>query len=315
MNQPALSTEARKQRRARAQRTKRLIRDFVPPEGVPLNFEVASLGMRFAAQLMDLLLTFLFTGALIMLLAIIGIDWDYLVIIWSLTFFFIRAPYYVLTEILWNGQTLGKKIARLRVVGADGRSLPAYAVAVRNIMKEVEVFYPGTMLFAAGNLGPLEYIILLIWIAILLAVPLMNKKRQRLGDMIANTYVIHQPAAVLMPDLVARAQTEARDKFTFLSHQLDHYGAYELQTLERVLQVDESKFTADARTRHRENLEKIAEKIIAKIEFTDRVGRADIPEFLESFYLSQRRYLESRRLFGDAREDKFHHEDVRGPNR
>ena len=69
------------------------------------------------------------------------------------------------------------------------------------------------------------------------------------------------------------------------------------------------EFTAEARYRHTENLQKIAEKIVAKIEFTDRVNGGDVPEFLEAFYLAQRRYLENRKLFGDAREDKFHHED------
>ncbi|MEM0989457.1 MAG: RDD family protein [Pseudomonadota bacterium] len=311
MRRPALSSAARKARRARATREKRLINDFIPPEGVPLKFEVAGLGMRFGAQLLDILITVLFTGALVALLAIIGLDWDFLVIVWSLMFFFIRAPYYILTEILWNGQTLGKRITRIRVVGADGRSLPAYAIAVRNIMKEVEVFYPGTLLFAAENLPPFELIITIVWISILLAVPLMNKKRQRLGDMIANTYVIHQPAAVLMPDISTRAQAQPQQdtRFPFLSHQLDHYGAFELQTLERVLHVDANKFTPDARTRHRANLQKIAEKIIIKIDYTEKVKRDDIPQFLEAFYLAQRRYLENRKLFGDAREDKFHQED------
>ncbi len=310
MNAQSATQQANKARRARRARERRMINDFHPPEGVPLNFEVAGLGMRFAAQLMDLLLTALFVGAVMFLLSITDVlPWTGIVTIGSLMFFFIRAPYYILTEILWNGQTLGKRIARLRVVGADGRSLPPYSIAVRNLMKEVEVFYPGTMIFAAAALGPGEIILLLIWIAILLAVPLTNKKRQRLGDMIANTYVIHQPQAVLMPDLSTRPAAEAREKFGFLAHQLDHYGAFELQTLERVLHVDTSKFASDAKERHRRNLNAIAEKIISKIDYTDRVLPQDVPEFLEAFYLSQRRHLETRKLFGDAREDKFHEID------
>ena len=304
------ATAGQKARKARAARNRRLIRDFRPPEGVPLNFEVATLGMRFAAQLMDLLLTFLFALSIPLLLAIVGIaSWELFATLLALLFFFIRAPYYILTEILWNGQTLGKRIAQIRVVSADGRTLAPYSVAARNLMKEVEVFYPGTMLFAIEYLSPGEYLLLLLWIGILLAVPLLNRKRQRMGDMIANTYVIHQPQAVLMPDISTRAPVETHEKFGFLAHQLDHYGAYELQTLERVLHVDRAKFTHDAHRRHDRNMQAIAEKIIAKIEYTDRVLPADVPEFLEAFYLAQRRYLESRKLFGDAREDKFHHED------
>jgi uncharacterized RDD family membrane protein YckC len=307
MSAPAVVKRARKQR---AGRDSRMIRDFRPPEGVPINFQVAGLGARLAAQITDLVITSLFVLVMILFLAVIDVmSSTALFILFSLSFFFIRAPYYIFAELIWNGQTLGKRICGLRVVSADGRSLRPYSIAVRNLMKEVEVFYPGTMMFAAAALAPGEYIILLIWIGILLAVPLTNKKRQRLGDMIANTYVIHQPRAVLMPDLSTRPAADAREKFSFLPHQLDHYGAYELQTLEKVLHVDTKGYSADIARRHQRNLKAISAKIRSKIDFTDKVEDRDIPEFLEAFYLAQRRYLESRKLFGDAREDKFHKHD------
>ena len=304
------SAAAKKARRERAKMEARMIRDFLPPEGVPLKFEVAGLGMRFAAQFLDVLLTLLGIGAFLLLLAVMDVlPGSAMLTLFALLFFLIRAPYYILTEILWNGQTLGKRITRLRVVGADGRSLRPHQVAVRNMMKEAEVFYPGTLMFAAPALGILEIIILLIWISILLAVPLMNRKRQRLGDMIAGTYVVHQPQALLMPDVSTRAGTEQKERFQFLPHQLDHYGAFELQTLERVLQVDTSKFLPEAQRRHQDNLVAIFEKVVAKIEYTDRVMPNEVAEFLEAFYVAQRRYLETRKLFGDARADKFHQHD------
>ena len=301
---------AAKARRARERSERRLVRDFLPPEGVPLSFEVAGLGLRLGAQMLDIILTLLGIGAFLLLLLVLDIvPGTTLFTLFSLLFFLIRAPYYIIAEILWNGQTLGKRITRIRVIGADGRSLRPYQIAVRNMMKEVEVFYPGTMLLAVAGLGILEVLIVLLWITILLAVPLMNRKRQRLGDMIANTYVVHQPKAVLLPDISTRAGVEQREKFQFLPHQLDHYGAYELQTLERVLQVETSKLTQEAKRRHDDNLAAIFGKIISKIEYTDPVSKLDVEEFLEAFYLAQRRHLETRKLFGDAREDKFHQED------
>ena len=302
---------AKRARKERKKREARLIRDFRPPEGVVLNFQVAGLGSRFGAQILDLLLTGLAILAIVILLSVTEIaSWGFLTTFAALAFFFIRAPYYVLTELLWNGQTLGKRITGLRVVSADGRSLAPYAVTVRNMMKEMEVFVPGTALFAIAGLGVAEIVLLLVWITILLAVPLTNRKRQRLGDMIAGTYVIHQPRAVLMPDVATRqpAQTE---RFSFLNHQLDHYGRFELQTLERVLQTDLSGYSREMRERHRRNLAAITEKIRAKIEYTDRIEPADHQTFLEAFYRAQRRYLETRQLFGDAREDKFHQHDTK----
>lgn len=306
----APQTSAEKARKTRKARDRRMIRDFLPPEGVPLNFEVASLGMRLAAQLTDLLLTSLFVIALLVVFTVTELlSWNAFTVLFSLLFFFIRAPYYIATELIWNGQTLGKRICNLRVVSADGRSLQPYAITVRNLLKEIEIFYPGTMMFAAGYLSPLEYIILLVWIGVLLVVPLTNSKRQRMGDMIANTYVIHQPQAILLPDLSTRPAAETRERFSFLAHQLDHYGAFELQTLEKILHVETQGFGRDVAERHRSNMQAIADKIRAKIEYIEPVGDRDVAEFLEAFYVAQRRYLESRKLFGDAREDKFHKED------
>lgn len=94
-----------------------------------------------------------------------------------------RAPYYVAAELLWNGQTLGRRAVGLRVVSADGRSLRA----VRNIMREFGVFVPGAALFVAPLLSRRQYVLLLAWRPVLLAVPLCNRRRQRLGDMIAGT--------------------------------------------------------------------------------------------------------------------------------
>lgn len=304
---------AKRARRDRKKREARLIRDFRPPEGVVLNFQVAGLGSRFGAQLLDLLLTSLAILAIVILLSVTEIaSWQFLSTFAALAFFFIRAPYYILTELLWNGQTLGKRITGLRVVSADGRSLAPYSVAVRNMMKEMEVFVPGTALFAIVGLGVADMVILLIWITILLAVPLLNRKRQRLGDMIANTYVIYQPRAVLMPDVATR-QPEREERFSFLNHQLDHYGRFELQTLERVLQTDLSRYSPEMRERHRRNLAAITDKIRSKIEYTDPIQGTDHQAFLEAFYRAQRRYLETRQLFGDAREDKFHLHDGKDP--
>ena len=314
-----------------------VIRNFLPPEGVPLSFEVAPLGARFGAQILDLLATGLLALSLVLLLTLTEalppaagelIGW--------LLFLFVRAPYYIAAELVWNGQTLGKRARALRVVSADGRSLRPYAIAVRNIMKELEVFVPGTALLMAPVLSPPEHLVLLAWIAVLLAVPLTNRRRQRLGDIIAGTYVIRQPRAVLMPDMAAGAagavgadtgtdasavpgeDAVAAGRFTFHAHQLDHYGAYELQTLEQVLHSQARhgrtrRLDRAAARRHGQTLAAIADQIRAKIDYTEPVAEPDVPAFLEAFYLAQRRYLESRKLFGDARADKFYAGDRQRP--
>lgn len=287
---------------------KRIISAFLPPEGVPLRFEVASLGARIGAQMIDIVLTVALVLALVLFLGATGIiAWSALTIIGSLLFFAIRVPYYALTELLWNGQTLGKRFTHLRVISADGRSLSAHAVAVRNLMKEMEVFVPGVYLLAAPVLSWQMRTALFVWIAILVAVPLMNRRRQRLGDIIANTYVVYLPKPVLLPDVAALDRSdEIAAHYTFLQHQLDHYGKFELQTLEVLLQTRTDILKGKARAAHLNSLRKVSDTIQKRISYTNSVPEGEVEAFLQSFYRTQRAYLENRKLFGDAREDKFH---------
>lgn len=288
----------------------RMISDVLPPEGVPVRFVVAGLGARVGAQLTDLLISVLALVAFLVVAGYAGASWSAIGVFGALGFFAIRVPYYIATELLWNGQTLGKRMLKLRVIAADGRGLTAQSVVVRNLMKEFEVFVPGTALLTLPGLGLLDGTVLTLWILGLLLVPRMNRRRQRIGDIIAGTYVIRDPVAVLLPDIAVQ-QTERHgarsERFRFAAHHLDHYGRFELQTLERVLRSAEpSRQSHVAANRYRRNLIEIARKVVHKIQYPERVRDGEAEEFLRAFYAAQRAYLEQRRLFGESREDKFH---------
>lgn len=311
------ATKIRKKReREQKARDRRLINDFLPPEGVPIKFKVAGLGARLGAQIADLLLTIMFMLALIVLLyagfAALDMPQTAVLGLAAILSLGIRAPYYIFAELFWNGRTLGKRMMRLRVVSADGRSLTAHSVVVRNLMKEVEVFMPGTYLLVTSESDPVTSLILLLWIGVVLAVALLNRRRQRLGDMIAGTYVISQPQALLLPDLAAAPVPKAAERFVFLPHQLDHYGAYELQTLEKILHAGTTPVqSAEAVNRHKANMAAIIEKIRAKIDYAEPVAAADNVAFLGAFYNAQRVHLEQRQLFGEKRADKFYSDETK----
>lgn len=298
----------------------RLLTDFIPPEGVPIRFELANLSARAVAQLADIVLTLAALCALLAALFFADIlPLQGLVGVAALLFFAIRVPYYVLCEMLLNGQTIGKRLSGLRVISADGRTLSAHAVTVRNMLKEAEVFVPGSMLLAATDLAPWTAIALLIWILTLLAVPLGNKRRQRLGDILAGTYVVALPKPVLLPDLASPGDpahagslggsAPTPKTYAFQTHHLDHYGRYELQTLESLLQVVPPDRNRAAQIRHAENLATVSQTIAQRIGYPDKIPGASAEAFLRAFYRTQRAYLESRRMFGDARENKFHKTD------
>ncbi|ODN69471.1 RDD family protein [Methylobrevis pamukkalensis] len=294
-------------RRRPAAPARRILR-LLAPEGVPLDFEIASLGARFTAQVLDLLLSGVLVIALVVLLSMTLSRADMVTpipAISALLFFAVRTPYYLVSELLWNGQTVGKRIGAMRVVSANGRGLTTHQIVVRNLMKEVEVFLPmGFLLAALGDEGGLDSALSLVWVLGTLAVPVFSRRNQRIGDLIAGTVVISLPKAVLLPDLAEVAAT-AVPRFVFLPHQLDHYGAYELQVLEQLLQTPASTRRGEAK-RHLASLATVAERIRGRIVFEDAVRPDETRDFLAAFYVAQRAHLEKRQLFGEARADKHY---------
>ncbi|MBV1857540.1 MAG: RDD family protein [Nannocystaceae bacterium] len=222
--------------------------EILPPEGVPLYFEIATFGVRFGAQLIDILITSVAAIALLLFLGSIGLSAPgQMTAIASMLFFIIRIPYYVVSELLWNGQTLGKRMVKVKVISANSGSLTAQSLVVRNLMKEAEIFLPGTLLLSLTASSPIWSLISLAWIIGVIAVPLINRRSQRLGDIIAGTFVIHLPKPILLKDLVLSdaVKTQVKTtKFNFLDHQLEHYGAFELQTLEDLLRADTTVYNA-----------------------------------------------------------------------
>lgn len=284
--------------------------EVLPPEGVPLRLEIAGLGGRLAAQITDVMLTGIAAVAIIILLFALDLTSpNTLMAVSALLFFVIRIPYYVLSELAWNGQTLGKRLMKIKVVSHDGGSLETHAVVLRNLMKEAEVFLPGTLLLTLDETTPITSTIALAWILGVLAVPLFNRYRRRLGDLMAGTHVIQLPVPVLLKDLARAGQVSAQDKsdFSFLAYQLDHYGALELQTLEALLRAAERRdLSPNAYKAQKKTVETIVEKIRLKISYADPVAADDALRFLRAFYNAQRAHLEQRQLFGDRRADKFH---------
>lgn len=285
---------------------------ILPPEGVPLRLEIAGLGARLGAQITDVLITGVAAVSIIILLGALSLTApNTLMAVAMLLFFVIRIPYYVLAELAWNGQTLGKRFMKIKVVSHDGGSLGTHAVVLRNLMKEAEIFLPGTLLLTLDETSPISSSIALAWVLGVLAVPLFNRYRQRLGDMMAGTHVIQLPVPVLLGDMAREGSRPTKDNegFTFLAHQLDHYGALELQTLEGLLRASERRdLTPAARKNQTKTVEAIVEKIRLKIGFADAVKSDDNLRFLRAFYNAQRAHLEQRQLFGDRRADKFHAE-------
>ena len=85
-------------------------------------------------------------------------------------YFIVSLLYAGLTEWLWRGQTIGKRLMNLRVVDADGLRLRPSQVVIRNLMRSVDLL-PGIYLVGATSC-------------------FFSSRGQRLGDLAARTAVI-----------------------------------------------------------------------------------------------------------------------------
>ncbi|MEN3793709.1 RDD family protein [Fulvimarina sp. MAC3] len=276
---------------------------FTPPEGVRLSFDIASIGSRAGAQFIDLAIT---TVATIIILIVVTFAFqgsgNAIEAIVALLFFFIGTPYYIVSELTMNGRTIGKKMLGLRVISRDGLGLSTHQIVVRNLTKEVEVFLPVGFLLGGAADSVWIVVPMLVWIIFVFVVPARNRYNQRIGDIAACTAVILDPRPLLLPDIAREVGATARERFVFTSAQLDAYGAYELQVLERLLRGEEV-------AKHRKEsdaMAKVGARIRAKIGYDEAVTPDKEREFLQSFYVAQRNYLEQKKLMGDSRTDKFH---------
>lgn len=275
---------------------------FVPPEAVPITFVIAPVGARIGAQCLDLL--FSWTPAFLLVWALV---WSglaplaALITLAALLSFILRAPYYILSELIWNGQTPGKRLTGLRVINMNGRRLTPHQVTARNLMKEVEFFTPLTMMVALSGMSAWGIGLTLVWVSAVAITPLANRKRQRLGDMIAGTLVINNPKSVLLPDLAAPVTSSPlrEGAFDFLPDHLNVYGRYELQTLEDLLRKSQEHPDPTQITL-------VARAIVKRTGYDHTLKDGEELAFLTAFYRAQREHLETLRLFGTNRDDKHH---------
>jgi len=273
-------------------------RSLVTPEGVDLSLRLADIGQRVTAFLVDLLImTAILIGVSLLLVAMIaatgvaGVEIG--AIVWLLGFFVLRNGYFILMEIGPRAATFGKRGAGLRVVARNGERLTADRVIARNLMREIEFYLPLSFLSynaSEGAAGALTSLAGLAWTGIFLFFPMFNKDKMRVGDLLAGTWVISAPRKQLTFDL--RDSDTPRDRYAFTEAQLDVYGVYELQTLERVLRDGQGDSVAT-----------VAYTIRGKIGLGEQYG--DDYGFLLAYYDAIRARMERNLLFGKRREDKF----------
>ena len=163
------------------------------PEGIEFSILLAGPMVRFLALCIDMACVSLVTitvGSLLRLFSILSPDLGMALII--LVSFIISVGYGICCDWFWFGQTLGKRLLRLRVVDEQGLRLQFSQVVVRNLLRIVDTL---PLLYMAGGVACL-----------------ISAKSQRLGDIAASTIVIRNPE-ISLPEL----EPLADEKFNSLS--------------------------------------------------------------------------------------------------
>jgi uncharacterized RDD family membrane protein YckC len=141
------------------------------PEGIVFSLQLAGPVSRFSAWLIDAASIFtlsLFVRLLLGFLNILSRDIASAAVI--LAYFLIPIAYGIIMEWYWRGQTIGKRLFRLRVMDEHGLRLQFSQVVIRNLLRAVDSF---PVCYMAGGLSCL-----------------ISRHSQRLGDMAANTIVV-----------------------------------------------------------------------------------------------------------------------------
>lgn len=151
------------------------------PEGIIFSMLLAGPVTRFLAWGIDLACISVATsiiGTALIIFSIVSLDLAQALT--ALSFFIISIGYGIAAEWYWRGQTVGKKLLKLRVMDVQGLRLHFSQIVIRNLLRFVDslpIFY-----FVGG------------------IVCLMSNRSQRLGDIAANTIVVRNPK-IAEPDL------------------------------------------------------------------------------------------------------------------
>ncbi len=151
------------------------------PEGIFFSLQLAGPIPRFMGWTIDAASISVIASVINVLLGALGIiSRDLAAAAAVLAYFLVSIGYGILTEWYWQGQTIGKRLLRLRVMDVQGLRLRFSQVVIRYLLRFVDTL---PVFYMVGGLACL-----------------ISSRAQRLGDFAANTIVVWNPR-ISEPDL------------------------------------------------------------------------------------------------------------------
>ena len=154
------------------------------PEQIDLLYDIAGIGSRFLAALIDhiligIILSLLCVGAALAADQLTsGLDPALVGAIFGIGIFLFLCAYYIFFETTWNGQTPGKRVVGIRMVRTGGRPLGFLGSTIRNFIRLAD-FLPA--LYGVGAL-----------------VMFIDRRSRRLGDLAAGALAVKERKTVTL---------------------------------------------------------------------------------------------------------------------
>lgn len=158
------------------------------PEHFELNFELAGIGSRFLAFVVDRLIQGgVILGLFLVVMLLVSLAWrvapsldpltrleeylgQWIIAVAIVVYGIVSIGYFIAFEYFWSGSTPGKKSQQIRVMRKDGRPLSFLDSAVRNILRFFDILF---------DIYPLGLVVMFF-----------DSRNRRLGDLAAGTLVI-----------------------------------------------------------------------------------------------------------------------------
>lgn len=190
----------------------------VTPENIEIEYELAGVGSRFLANVVDQLWqALIFVGMLAIWFVLVWIGgvvfvgarfspiWanllllvgEFAVAISIIVAHLVIFGYFIYFEIRWNGQTPGKRFLGLRVIRDGGYPLTPFSAFARNLFRIVDGMPVVTIILIGMGVTPGNEVYGALaggQILLTVSVLLFTSRYQRLGDFIGGTMVVKQRA-------------------------------------------------------------------------------------------------------------------------
>lgn len=172
---------------------------ILTPQNIELEYDLASVGDRIVATIIDRLILIAYGIILMVIATQANFSGD----VMTLFVFVVSIPaifYTLLSEVFMNGQTIGKRVMKIKVISINGNQPSFSQYLLRWLFRTIDLWMTGNILAV-----------------VMVAV---NEKRQRLGDIVAGTALIKTTPRTTISDTlyVPVAETNYRATYPEVIH-------------------------------------------------------------------------------------------------